>query len=78
MTSAETLETLMNVTVGISKELTGFHRIMIYQFDEAANGKVVAEIIQKGVTCDLYMGLHFPASDIPAQARELYRINKVR
>lgn len=63
--------------MGIVKELTGFHRIMMYQFDECWNGAVTAEIVDPRVTCDLYMGLHFPASDIPRQARELYKINKV-
>lgn len=51
---------------------------MVYQFDQAANGKVVSELVDPRITCDLYLGLHFPASDIPAQARELYKINKVR
>ena len=48
------------------------------QFDENWNGQVVAELVDYKQTRDLYRGLHFPASDIPAQARELYKINKVR
>lgn len=48
------------------------------QFDEQWNGEVVAELVDWTRTHDLYRGLHFPASDIPAQARELYKINKVR
>ncbi|KAJ5291994.1 hypothetical protein N7478_001245 [Penicillium angulare] len=71
-------EMLLKVTAGLVKELVGFHRVMVYQFDENANGRVVAEIMDPNVTVDLYQGLHFPASDIPAQARELYKINKVR
>jgi light-regulated signal transduction histidine kinase (bacteriophytochrome) len=51
---------------------------MVYQFDSGWNGMVVAELVDPNVTIDLYKGLHFPASDIPAQARELYKINKVR
>lgn len=51
---------------------------MIYQFDDAWNGQVVTELVDYRATKDLYKGLHFPASDIPVQARELYRINKVR
>lgn len=51
---------------------------MIYQFDESWNGKVIAELFDPRATKDLFRGLHFPASDIPAQARELYKINKVR
>jgi len=71
-------ETLLKVTAGLVKELVGFHRVMVYQFDENANGRVVAELMDPNITMDLFQGLHFPASDIPAQARELYKINKVR
>lgn len=51
---------------------------MIYQFDEMWNGRVVSEQVDWTKTKDLFRGLNFPASDIPAQARELYKINKVR
>ncbi|KAJ5298831.1 uncharacterized protein N7443_006951 [Penicillium atrosanguineum] len=71
-------ETLLKVAAGLVKELVGFHRVMVYQFDQKANGRVVAELMDPNVTVDLYQGLHFPASDIPAQARELYKANKVR
>lgn len=53
-------------------------RVMVYQFDQEWNGSVLAELVDYSKTSDLYHGLSFPASDIPAQARELYRINKVR
>jgi light-regulated signal transduction histidine kinase (bacteriophytochrome) len=75
---ATDLDMLLNTTAGLVKELTGFHRVLIYQFDSAWNGLVVAELVDPAVTMDLYKGLHFPAADIPAQARELYKINKVR
>ncbi|KAJ5710920.1 hypothetical protein N7488_005076 [Penicillium malachiteum] len=71
-------ESLLKVTVGLVKELVGFHRVLVYQFDHNSNGRVVAELMDPNVTVDLYQGLHFPASDIPAQARELYKVNKVR
>lgn len=51
---------------------------MVYVFDEDFNGRVEAEQVDWTRTHDLYLGLNFPASDIPPQARELYRINKVR
>lgn len=75
---AKTLDDLLNITTGLVKELTGFHRVLIYQFDSSWNGLVVAELADPKASIDLYKGLHFPASDIPAQARELYKINKVR
>lgn len=78
LATAQTLDRFLKVLVGIVKELTGFHRVMIYQFDSSFNGKVVTELVDTVQTKDLYKGLNFPASDIPAQARELYKINKVR
>ncbi|KAJ4491482.1 hypothetical protein C8J55DRAFT_420587 [Lentinula edodes] len=75
---APDLDTFLKVTVGVIKDLTQFHRVLVYQFDEVWNGQVVAELVDWSMTHDLYKGLHFPAGDIPAQARELYKINKVR
>lgn len=78
LASAPTLDKFLKILVGIVKELTGFHRVMTYQFDASYNGKVVTELVDPMQTRDLYKGLHFPASDIPRQARELYKVNKVR
>ncbi|RVX67364.1 hypothetical protein B0A52_09145 [Exophiala mesophila] len=78
LSNAPTLSVFLKVLIGIVKELTGFHRVMIYQFDQAWNGRVVAELVDPRATTDLYKGLNFPASDIPKQARDLYKINKVR
>jgi light-regulated signal transduction histidine kinase (bacteriophytochrome)/DNA-binding NarL/FixJ family response regulator len=78
LATAPTLQMFLKVLIGIVKELTGFHRVMVYQFDHAWNGRVVAELVDPRATKDLYKGLNFPASDIPKQARDLYKINKVR
>lgn len=78
LASAPNLESFLKTLVGVVKELTGFHRVMIYQFDSTFNGRVVTELVDPRATKDLYHGLNFPASDIPKQARELYKINKVR
>ena len=78
LAAAPNLDSYLKVLVGVVKELTGFHRVMIYQFDAEWNGRVVTELVDPRATKDLYKGLNFPASDIPAQARELYKINKVR
>jgi light-regulated signal transduction histidine kinase (bacteriophytochrome)/CheY-like chemotaxis protein len=56
--------------------MTGFDRVMIYQFEPSGNGKVVAEAVSSGT--ESFLGLHFPASDIPAQARTLYLKNAFR
>ena len=73
-----TVQGLLNVLVGIIQNFTGFDRSMVYRFDHAWNGQVVAEVFNPEATRDLYKGLCFPAADIPRQARELYKINKVR
>ncbi|GAC94692.1 sensor histidine kinase/response regulator [Pseudozyma hubeiensis SY62] len=72
------LNEFLKVLVGIIRDITLFSRVMIYQFDEAWNGQVVCELVDWNDSHDLYRGLHFPATDIPAQARALYKINKVR
>jgi light-regulated signal transduction histidine kinase (bacteriophytochrome) len=58
------------------RAITGFDRVMVYRFDEQQSGEVVAEALRPGV--DSFMGLHYPASDIPAQARTLYLRNIFR
>lgn len=56
--------------------LTGYDRVMMYRFDTNWDGEVISESAVPGV--DSYLGNRFPASDIPAQARELYTRNLVR
>jgi hypothetical protein len=75
---AQSVQELLDTIVGVVKELSGFNRVMVYQFDQDYNGTVIAELMDPKVSQDVYRGLHFPATDIPPQARELYMINKVR
>lgn len=58
LANALNLDTFLKVLVGVVKELTGFNRIMIYQFDQAWNGKVVTELCDTWATGDLYKGLN--------------------
>lgn len=58
------------------RDLTGFDRVMIYAFDEDYNGEVVSEVHRTGLNS--FLGLHYPATDIPAQARALYEKNWIR
>jgi light-regulated signal transduction histidine kinase (bacteriophytochrome) len=55
---------------------TGFDRGLAYQFSEDCSGVVIAEDADPGL--DPYLGLRYPASDIPTQARELYQRNWLR
>ena len=58
------------------RKLTGYARVKIYRFGPEWNGEVVAE--DSDGTLPPYLGLHFPASDIPTQARALYLRNVQR
>lgn len=58
------------------RELTGYDRVMVYQMDHLGHGKVASE--NKADWLGSFQGMHFPASDIPRQARELYLRNRVR
>lgn len=67
---------LLRLAAGETRRITGFDRVMIYQFDAEWNGIVIAE--DRNSVLPSYLDLRFPASDIPRQARELYRINRLR
>ncbi|CAN0499543.1 unnamed protein product, partial [Scytosiphon promiscuus] len=58
------------------RNLIGFDRIMVYRFAEDDSGVVVSESVKPGM--DSFKGLHYPASDIPRQARALYKRNLLR
>lgn len=76
MESHESIEGLSRAAAVMIREMTGFDRVLVYRFDEAWNGTVIAE--ENGGVLPSYLDLRFPASDIPAQARELYRLNRTR
>ena len=73
---ATTLSQLTQDIVEIVRELTDFDRVMVYQFASDDSGCVVAEDINPGL--DSFLNLHYPASDIPVQARQLYTRNWLR
>ena len=58
------------------RQVLGYDRVMVYRFDPAWNGEVIAEAAAAHL--EPYLGLNYPASDIPAQARALYLRNRVR
>jgi chemotaxis family two-component system sensor kinase Cph1 len=73
---ATSLQELYDITAQAVRELTGFDRVMVYRYDADYNGEVVAEA--KAEELNSFLGLHYPASDIPAQARALYEKNWIR
>jgi light-regulated signal transduction histidine kinase (bacteriophytochrome) len=74
--AARDLDRLMRLAASEIRRLTGYDRVLIYRFDESWSGTVIAE--DRNDRLPAYLGLRFPASDIPAQARDLYRRNRVR
>ncbi|UHG90467.1 ATP-binding protein [Spirosoma oryzicola] len=74
--SSRTLADLLHNTAQRVKKIIGYDRVMVYRFESDWHGHVVAEAKEDDL--DPYLGLHYPASDIPRQARELYKVNLVR
>ncbi|HEX6244576.1 MAG TPA: ATP-binding protein [Polyangiales bacterium] len=74
--AATSVETLTQVSAQEVREITGFDRVMVYRFDSDWNGQVVAEARRDDL--EPFLGLHYPASDIPPQARKLYVQNWIR
>ncbi len=72
----EEMEHFHQLLVSAFRQIIGFDRIMIYRFALDWSGEVIAEATASGVGS--YLGLRFPASDIPAIARNLYMINPAR
>lgn len=60
----------------LTRDLFEYDRVMIYKFDEDWNGEVVAE--DKLPEAESWLGLRYPASDIPAQARNIFFKHRVR
>ncbi|AFZ59918.1 GAF domain-containing protein [Anabaena cylindrica FACHB-243] len=70
------LSTLSQLITKEIREITGFDRVMVYRFDDDGSGAVIAETKHTDLTS--YLGLHYPDSDIPKQAKQLYHLNKLR
>ncbi|GGA07900.1 hypothetical protein CYANOKiyG1_20350 [Okeania sp. KiyG1] len=70
------LQELCSIVVREIRRLTGLDRVMIYKFHADNSGEVIAEDKQEEL--EPYLGLHYPATDIPQPARHLYNVNYLR
>ncbi|KAG9457838.1 hypothetical protein H6P81_002346 [Aristolochia fimbriata] len=70
------IKLLCDTVVEHVRELTGYDRVMVYKFHEDEHGEVVAE--SKRADLEPYIGLHYPATDIPQASRFLFKQNRVR
>lgn len=76
MSETHTLKELCQLVADGTREITGYDRVMIYRFDKDYNGEVFAEAKREDL--EPFLGLHYPHTDIPAQARQLYLQNLLR
>ena len=76
MQTTQNLPALCDLVVQEMRKLTGFDRVMIYRFNEGGDGTVIAESKQDDL--EAFLGMHFPDSDIPKQAKYLYTLNWLR
>ncbi|HEY9725254.1 MAG TPA: ATP-binding protein [Chroococcales cyanobacterium] len=74
--STSNLHDFCQIIVKEVRKLTGFDRVMLYKFEEDGHGSVIAE--EKVEALESYLGLHYPESDIPKQARKLFSSNWIR
>jgi len=74
--AGKNLKSLLHNTAKAIRNVIHYDRVMIYKFLEDGHGEVIAEV--KNEDLEPFYGLHYPASDIPKQARELYKLNYTR
>ena len=75
-TAAPSIGALTDAIASVVRDLTGYDRVMVYRFDPDGHGKIVSEA--RDPRLESLLGHHYPASDIPQRARELYVKNRVR
>ncbi|MBF4507755.1 GAF domain-containing protein [Flavobacterium sp. JLP] len=76
MNNTRSLKELCALVAEGTREITGYDRVMIYRFDADYNGEIYAENCREDL--EPFLGLHYPHTDIPVQARELYMKNQIR
>lgn len=76
LAEADSIIELVDILADEVRRLLGFDRVMVYRFDGEWNGEVIAE--RKTPELGSFFGHHYPATDIPAQARRLYTVNWTR
>ena len=76
LSQSDDIQAFCQAVVERVREITKFDRVLLYRFNEDETGEVIAEARDQKV--DSFLGLHYPASDVPKQARELYKKNLLR
>ncbi|MEP7296894.1 MAG: GAF domain-containing protein [Burkholderiales bacterium] len=76
LSAASAIGTLVDGVVRCFRDMLGYDRVMVYKFDPDGHGKIIAEA--RDPRLESLLGHHYPASDIPQRARELYLRNRLR
>jgi light-regulated signal transduction histidine kinase (bacteriophytochrome) len=77
ISEASSIAALAEAVVESVREMIGYDRVMVYQFDPDGHGAIIAEARDPRLA-ESFLGLHYPSTDIPQRARELYIRNRVR
>ena len=76
LSNCNNLTDLSNNITQTTKDLFDYDRVMLYKFDEHWNGQIIAETKEEHLTS--WLGINYPATDIPANARQLFLKQGVR
>jgi two-component system, chemotaxis family, sensor kinase Cph1 len=76
ISAASTIGTLADAVVRRFRDMLGYDRVMVYKFDPDGHGKIIAEA--RDPRLETLLGHHYPSTDIPQRARELYIRNRLR
>ena len=76
LSNAASLGVLADAAVQSFRDLIGYDRVMVYKFDADGHGKIISEA--RDPRLESLLGNHYPATDIPQRARELYLRSRVR
>ena len=76
MQKLDAIDDLLRQAAKLLRAVLQYHRVMIYRFAPDGSGQVVSEARRPDL--ESFLGQHFPASDIPQQARRLYLQNPIR
>lgn len=74
--AASNINVLADTVVKRLRDMVGYDRVMVYKFDPDGHGKIIAEA--RNPRLESLLGHHYPATDIPQRARELYIRNRLR
>ena len=76
MLAEKNLKKLLEKSASEVSSIIEYDRVMIYRFAKTGHGEVIVEVKKENL--EPFLGLHYPATDIPKQARDLYKISLTR